>query len=81
MTDLATKLQAAISKAAEYEMLGGLATGKERREEYCTKARFYEDLADELRKLIANGNIDEQQATGGAHSHAADRRFDKTSSV
>jgi hypothetical protein len=53
MSDLATQLQHALEKAAEYELLGSRAVDAEKREEYRVKAKFYNDIAKELRAEMA----------------------------
>jgi hypothetical protein len=54
MPDLSTQLQHALDKAAEYELLGSRAVDAEKREEYRVKAKFYNDIAKELRAELAN---------------------------
>jgi hypothetical protein len=54
MTDLATQLQTALTRAARYERLGRLAINDAKREEYRGFAKFCSDAADEWRALIAS---------------------------
>jgi hypothetical protein len=52
MTDLRDKIQAALDRAAKYELLGGLAVDREKRREYRTLAKFNYSIAYELRDEI-----------------------------
>jgi hypothetical protein len=47
--------EAALQKAAEYELLGSRATDKDKREEYRTRAKFQRSIADELRSRLSTG--------------------------
>jgi hypothetical protein len=53
MSDLPHKLQLALEKAAEYELLGSLANEPSKRAQYRTFAEFEYSVAHELRKLMA----------------------------
>jgi hypothetical protein len=54
MTDLTTQYEAALAKAAEYDLLGCLSVDDEKRMECRARARFYHDLVDELQALMAS---------------------------
>jgi hypothetical protein len=55
MSDLTAKLQAALDKAAEFELIGSLAADPLKRAEYRTLAAFQYGIAHELRVRIATG--------------------------
>jgi hypothetical protein len=75
MSDLTAKLQAALDKAAEFELIGSLAADPRKRAEYRTLAAFQYSIAHELRFLMATGT-DPQAQPPHAHTDkiAEDRK-------
>ena len=61
MSDLTAKLQAALDKAAEFELIGSLAADPLKRAEYRTLAAFQYSIAHDLRVRIATGTDPQSQ--------------------
>ena len=53
MTDTDKDVQAALDKAAEFEMLGSLAADQEKRAEYRARAKFQCSTAEELKSQLS----------------------------
>ena len=57
MNELQGRIEQALYKAAEYEMLGGWAADSEKREEYRTLARFQRSIAEDLRRELSSQSV------------------------
>lgn len=55
--DFSSRLQSAIKKAAAFKELADKAPDEARRGELCARAKFYLDLANEMRRLIAHARV------------------------
>lgn len=53
MTDLKARLQAALEKAADYQLLACLAADARKRDDYGTRAILHRRVSESLRKRIA----------------------------